>query len=82
MTNDLAKPLSPEDLDKLLYTLDGLLPVRLTQYDIVLLCSYIVYRYGLPYTAAESVYAACLDFMKQRGSMMDMSLASSDRDIN
>lgn len=75
--------LTPEEFEKLLYTLDQLLPPHLSQYDISMVCSYIVHRYGLPFTAARDVYALCLDFMlSSQPHQLDLSPPSSDREIN
>jgi hypothetical protein len=76
-------PQELQELQKLLYTLDQHLPPRLTQYDLSLVCSYIIYRYGLPYTEARAVCALCLDFMLSSPSgRLDLSPPSSDREIN
>lgn len=80
---DQNSSFSSEDWKQLLYTLDRVLPERVTQYDISMICSYIIYRYGLHYEAAEAVYSHCLHFMRHSSKgFLDLTPPVSDRDIN
>lgn len=83
MSKKPATKLSPDELKALLYTLDELLPPQATHYDISLLCAFIVDRYGVPVSEAESIYASCLGFLRHRSRLdLDHTPPLSDREIN
>lgn len=75
--------LTPDEMSKLLYTLDEVLPQNLTNGDLSTVCAYIAHRYGLRPEDASGVYAESLRFLRHavRGCL-DATPPSSDLEIN
>lgn len=75
--------ISHDNMNKLLYTLDGVLPPKASNGDLAIICAYIVHRYGLSLDDTTGVYAESVRFLRHSiHGYLDLTPPSSDFEIN